>query len=151
MHSAGVTVTRAAVHTSVGLWFLGFGMLAVAWHVETDPASTPRWLPISMAIGVATSTLGLWQALIAAGHAPFALLPAVLLGGGCLMAPIFGLTVYLAQRAHGQAAALRRSEAFLAEAQRLSSTGSFSWRMATGEITWSEELYRIFEFDPAAP
>ena len=33
---------------------------------------------------------------------------------------------------------LRRSEAFLAEAQQLSSTGSFSWRVATDEITWSE-------------
>jgi PAS domain S-box-containing protein len=42
----------------------------------------------------------------------------------------------------------RRSEAFLAEAQRLTSVGSFSWRVTTGEITWSEELYRIYEFDP---
>jgi PAS domain S-box-containing protein len=42
---------------------------------------------------------------------------------------------------------LQRSEAFLAEGQRLSSTGSFSWRVATDEITWSEQLYRIFEFD----
>ena len=44
-------------------------------------------------------------------------------------------------------ATLKRSEAFLAEAQHLSSTGSFSWRVATDEITWSEQLYRIFEFD----
>jgi signal transduction histidine kinase len=44
------------------------------------------------------------------------------------------------------ATALKRSEAFLAEAQRLSGTGSFSWRVATGEITWSEQLFRIFEF-----
>jgi PAS domain S-box-containing protein len=46
---------------------------------------------------------------------------------------------------------LRRSEAFLAEAQRLSSTGSFYWNAVTGERTWSEEMYRIFEFDPAVP
>jgi PAS domain S-box-containing protein len=46
---------------------------------------------------------------------------------------------------------LRRSEAFLAEGQRLSLTGSFSWRVATGEIMWSEQLYRIFEFDPDIP
>jgi signal transduction histidine kinase len=44
---------------------------------------------------------------------------------------------------------LRRSEAFLAEAQRLSLTGSFSWRVATDEITWSDQLYRIFDFDPS--
>jgi PAS domain S-box-containing protein len=269
-------ITRVAPHTAVGLWVLGAGMLALAWHVETDPAGTPRWLPISVAIVVATSTVGLWQALIADGYEPFALLPAIVLGGGCLMAPVLGLTVYMTQHAHAQAAAfrrsearktaildsaldcivtidhegritefnlaaertfgyrrddvmgaqlagviipqsrreehhrglarylatgegrvfgrrlemtamradgsefpvelaitriplkgppsftgylrditerkqsekeLRRSEAFLAEAQRLSATGSFSWRVATEEIMWSEQLYRIFEFD----
>jgi len=43
---------------------------------------------------------------------------------------------------------LRRSEAFLAQAQRLSRTGSFSWHVASDEITWSEQLYRIYELDP---
>jgi C4-dicarboxylate-specific signal transduction histidine kinase len=46
---------------------------------------------------------------------------------------------------------LRRSEALLAEAQRLSATGSFCWRVATDEMTWSEQLYRIFDFDPGVP
>jgi PAS domain S-box-containing protein len=46
---------------------------------------------------------------------------------------------------------LRRSESVLAEAQRLSSTGTFSWHVATDEITWSEQTYRIFELDPAVP
>jgi len=46
---------------------------------------------------------------------------------------------------------LRRSEAFLVEAQRLSLTGSFYWRVPTDEITWSEQLYRIFGFDQGAP
>ena len=46
---------------------------------------------------------------------------------------------------------LRRTEALLAKALRLSSTGSFSWRVDTGEITWSDEVYRIFEFDPGLP
>ena len=46
---------------------------------------------------------------------------------------------------------LRRSEAFLAEGQRLSRTGSFSWRVATEEITWSEQVYSIFELDPGSP
>jgi PAS domain S-box-containing protein len=103
-------VTRVSLQTAVGLSVLGFGILALVWHVETYPVGTPRWLPMSVAIAVGTSTLGLWQALIAGGHAPFALLPAVVLGGGCLMAPIFGLTVYLAQRAQAQAAGLRARE-----------------------------------------
>src|SRR2546421_9650156 len=45
-------------------------------------------------------------------------------------------------------AALKRSEAFLAEAQHLARIGSFAWRVANNEITWSDQLYRIFEFDP---
>src|SRR5713226_7522253 len=44
---------------------------------------------------------------------------------------------------------LQRSEAYLAEAQRLSHTGSFGWRPATGEILWSEETFRIFQYDRA--
>jgi PAS domain S-box-containing protein len=44
---------------------------------------------------------------------------------------------------------LQRREAYLAEAQKLSHTGSFGWRVSTGEIVWSEETFRIFEYDPA--
>jgi signal transduction histidine kinase len=42
---------------------------------------------------------------------------------------------------------LRRSEAFLAEGQHLARIGSFSWLVETDEIKWSEQLYRIFEFE----
>jgi PAS domain S-box-containing protein len=45
------------------------------------------------------------------------------------------------------AEALRRNEHFLAEAQRLSHTGSFGWKPDDGEIVWSEETYRIIEHD----
>ena len=45
-------------------------------------------------------------------------------------------------------AALRRSEMYLAEAQRLSDTGSFGWNVSSGEIYWSDETYRIFECEP---
>jgi PAS domain S-box-containing protein len=44
---------------------------------------------------------------------------------------------------------LRRREAYLAEAQRLSHTGSFGWKPGSGDIVWSDETYRIFEYDPA--
>jgi PAS domain S-box-containing protein len=44
-------------------------------------------------------------------------------------------------------AALRTSEAYLAEAQKLSHTGSFRWNVSSGEVLWSEESYRIFEYD----
>ena len=45
--------------------------------------------------------------------------------------------------------ALRRSEMYLAEAQRLSHTGSFGWDVLSGEIYWSDETYRIFECERA--
>src|ERR1700744_1478101 len=44
---------------------------------------------------------------------------------------------------------LRRREAYLGEAQRLSHTGSFGWKPGSGENVWSDETYRIFEYDPA--
>jgi PAS domain-containing protein len=43
--------------------------------------------------------------------------------------------------------ALRRNEHFLAEAQRHSHTGSFGWQTDNGEIVWSDDTYRIFEYD----
>ena len=43
---------------------------------------------------------------------------------------------------------LQRSEAYLAEAQRLSHTGSFGWNLSTGKIVWSEETFRIFQYEP---
>ena len=45
--------------------------------------------------------------------------------------------------------ALRRSEAYLAEAQRLSHSGSFGWNSSTGEIYWSQETFRIFGYEPS--
>src|SRR5882724_2305322 len=45
--------------------------------------------------------------------------------------------------------ALLRSEAYLAEAQRVSHTGSFGWSVPSGHIVWSDETFRILEYDPA--
>ena len=53
-----------------------------------------------------------------------------------------------ADRQHSE---LRRNENFLATAQRLSLSGSFSWRLDTNEVTFSEEAYRIFEFERDSP
>ena len=45
--------------------------------------------------------------------------------------------------------ALRQSEAYLTEVQRLSHTGSFGWTPATGNVIWSDETFRIFQYDRA--
>jgi PAS domain S-box-containing protein len=46
-------------------------------------------------------------------------------------------------------AALLRSERYLTEAQRLTGTGSFAWNVASGDIIWSDQTFRIFECDRA--
>ena len=45
--------------------------------------------------------------------------------------------------------ALRRSEMYLAEAERLSHTGSFGWNASTGEVYWSDGAFRIYDCEPA--
>ena len=45
--------------------------------------------------------------------------------------------------------ALRRSEAYLAQAQAVSHTGSFGWNPATDDIYWTAETYRIYDLDPS--
>lgn len=67
-----------------------------------------------------------------------------------LIAQVTHIASIAIERAQNEAA-LKRSEAFLEEAQRLSLTGSFAWRAATNEFTWSEQVYRIFELERTAP
>src|SRR5215469_1395199 len=59
------------------------------------------------------------------------------------------LVAEIAQRQQAEEA-LQRNEAYLAEAQRLSHTGSFGWHVSNGEIYWSEETFRIFDFEPTS-
>jgi PAS domain S-box-containing protein len=42
---------------------------------------------------------------------------------------------------------LRRSESYLAEAQKLTHTGSWAWNVRTGVLFWSQEIFRIYDFD----
>jgi PAS domain S-box-containing protein len=44
-------------------------------------------------------------------------------------------------------AALLHSEMYLTEAQRLSGTGSFRWNIASAEIVWSDQTFRIFGYE----
>ena len=62
----------------------------------------------------------------------------------------YGVNTDIEDRKRAEAA-LMRSETFLAEGQRISSTGSFSWRVDNDELTFSDELDRIFEFEPGTP
>ena len=70
------------------------------------------------------------------------LLSLLLLGFGCVIARNQWQAVRSQQ-------ALAASEARLKEAQRLTRLGSWSHEVATGSVEWSEEVFRIFEMDPA--
>jgi PAS domain S-box-containing protein len=59
----------------------------------------------------------------------------------------YGTSIDIEER-HRAEDALRQSEAYLAEAQRLSHTGSWAWNVGTRPILWSIETFRIFGFDP---
>jgi PAS domain S-box-containing protein len=61
---------------------------------------------------------------------------------------LFGTAMDVTEQ-HEARAALQRSEAFLAQGQSLSHTGSFGWSVLSGEIYWSEETYNIFQCDRA--
>ncbi len=64
-------------------------------------------------------------------------------------APLYaGAVVDITERKRAETA-LRRSETYLAEAQRLSRTGSFGWNVSSGVIFWSEESFDIFGYDKA--
>jgi PAS domain S-box-containing protein len=65
-----------------------------------------------------------------------------------ILKSIFGTAIDVTEQEH-LTQELQRREAYLAEAQKLSRTGSFGWNVASGEIFWSEETFRIFEYDGA--
>ena len=59
----------------------------------------------------------------------------------------FGTVMDVTERKRTEEA-LRRSETLMAEGQRISHTGSWLWKPATGELTSSKERFRIFGLDP---
>src|SRR3984893_8937028 len=70
--------------------------------------------------------------------------------GRCLVSlAAIGITTFLALQRQRAEDTLRRHETYLAESQRLSRTGSFSWKVTTKEQYWSAETFRIFEYDAA--
>src|SRR6266403_86390 len=96
----------------------------------------PSGMPVDLSHAVSISTLG------TAGIAgvTFLVLGLALLTSGVDRR-------FVAQTLELQEEKLQRSEAFLAEAQNVSHTGSFGWRPSTGEIIWSEETFQIFQYD----
>jgi len=60
---------------------------------------------------------------------------------------IMALSEDITQRKRSEEA-LQRSEAYLAEAQKLTHTGSWVWNVRTDALFWSQEVFRIYDYDP---
>jgi PAS domain S-box-containing protein len=129
-------------------WFGGFGpalsaiaLAALAFHYYlVPPINSFTWKSNFFAVGISElprlilfSMVALFVALIIAGQrkAKEALLAA-----------------NVDQKK--TEAALLHSEMYLTEAQRLSCTGSFGWNVSSGEILWSDETFRIFQYERTA-
>src|ERR1700687_2789423 len=97
---------------------------------------TPSGMPADLSHAVSISTLG---------TAGIAAVTFIVLGLALLTSSVDRR--FAARTLELQEEKLERSEAYLSEAQRLSHTGSFGWRPATGELLWSEETFRIFQYD----
>ncbi len=104
-----------------------------AWPL---PVSHPRACRSNLSHAVSISTLG---------TAGIAAVTFIVLGLALLTSWVDRR--FATQTLELQEEKLQQSEAYLAEAQRLSHTGSFGWRASTGEIIWSEESFRIFQYD----
>jgi len=115
------------------------GAIPVMHYTGMAAASfTPSGMPADMSHAVSISALG---------TAGIAAVTFIVLGLALLTSWMDRR--FAAQALELQEEKLQRSEAYLAEAQRLSHTGSFGWRPSTGEILWSEETFRIFKYDRA--
>ncbi|MGA7625087.1 MAG: MHYT domain-containing protein [Candidatus Acidiferrales bacterium] len=97
---------------------------------------TPSGMPVNLSHAVSISTLG---------TAGIAAVTFIVLGLALLTSWVDRR--FATQTLEAQEKKLQQSEAYLSEAQRLSHTGSFGWRVSTGEIIWSEESFRIFQYE----
>jgi PAS domain S-box-containing protein len=118
------------------------------WQVAVHPDDLP-------------GLLNRWRDMLASGSAKevearmrrfdgeyrwFLFRPAPLLDEAGNVIKWYGTNTDIEDRKRAESALLR-SEAYLAEAQKLSLTGSFGWKLATGEIYWSDETYNIMGFE----
>jgi len=97
---------------------------------------TSSTMPVDLSHAVSISTLG---------TAGISAVTFIVLGLALLTSSIDRR--FAARTLEVQEEKLQQSEAYLSEAQRLSHTGSLGWRVSAGEIIWSEESFRIFQYD----
>src|ERR1700737_4588320 len=123
---------------SAGAVVMGAAIPVMHYTGMAAASFTSSGMPADLSHAVSISTLG---------TAGIAAVTFVVLGLALLTS--WGDRRFAAQTLELQEKKLQRRGAYLAEAQRLSHTGSFGWRPSTGEIFLAEETFRIFQYDPA--
>lgn len=126
-----------------------YGKQVTAFNIATDPNwSKVRDVAMANAVGACTSTpLFAQQAGILGTLAVYHSENYRLDEHEQEIISRFSHLASIAIERHQAESTLRRGEAFLAKAQALSRTGSFGWNVATDQHTWSDETYRIFEYE----
>ncbi|MBI5443930.1 MAG: PAS domain-containing protein, partial [Deltaproteobacteria bacterium] len=150
--------TPMAVNTALGFLFLGTALTlrpSTRVHFES-------WIPGWMAIAGSTASFLLWQALVQREHGqgfPDGVLDLGVLLLGLTFSLLAGLSARLAYQSHGfsrelearvreRTAELRASEELLNHAQAIAHLGSWELDLTRDRLTWSDEVFRIFGFDP---
>ena len=125
-------------------------LLGRGWHSVFHPDDLPRYLSAWRVAVAAGETMESEVRVRGAGHDYRWLLirKVPLRDGQGTIVKWYGTGIEIDDRKRVEEQ-LRRSEAYLAEAQRLSRTGSFGWEISTGDIYWSDETYQIFGYDRA--
>jgi len=144
---------------------ISLAALWITFHLRDEKAAT-GWRKIAGAVVMGAAIPIMHYTGMAAAHFTSSGMPADLsraisisaLGTAGIVAAtliVLGLALltswvdkrFVAQALELKEKKLHQSEAYLSEAQRLSHTGSFGWRISSGEIIWSEETFRIFQYD----
>jgi PAS domain S-box-containing protein len=105
--------SEVAIHNGAGHALLGAGLLALAWQERPAKEGLPRWMPLSVGLGVAVAVLGVWQALLTHRESTFPLLSGIVLAGGFLMAVFLALAIHQTQKAWGRSRELQEGKAML--------------------------------------
>src|SRR6266403_1725600 len=117
---------------------MGAGIAIMHYTSMAAASFTPSGMPVDLSHAVSISALG---------TAGIVAVTFIVLGLALLTSSVDRR--FAAQTLEVQEKKLQQSEAYLSEAQRLSHTGSFGWRVSTGEMIWSDETFRIFQYDRA--
>ncbi|OAI57523.1 hypothetical protein AYO50_01420, partial [Acidobacteria bacterium SCGC AG-212-P17] len=139
--------TRMSLQTSISFALLGVGLLAWAWQ-KSRAKGAPKWLPLTLGVGIAAGALGLWQALMTHEERHMPLLSAINLAGDLLCAVLVAVVVAQMQRAQQRGWDAQKSNMLLQQLFDLSPDGLVMTDRRGTIIRVNEEAEKIFGYAP---